>query len=217
MREHFDDQLRMLNEAMEHMGSQCEIAIQNCITALEEANVKLAQSVIGMETELRREEREIENICLKLLLQQQPVASDLRNISAALKAVYDLERISIIAADMADIVINEQVTTTTKWVNLEKMAKVTSEMVTKSINALTKHDEALAREAMAMDDEVDQAFLDAKKSLVDNFSRESNVEYVLDLLMIAKYFEKIGDHAVNIAGWALFSITGVHTLENNVA
>ena len=216
MREHFDDQLATLRQSVAHMGSQCELAIHSAVTALMEDNTKLARSVVGLESETRREEREIENLCLKLLLQQQPVASDLRDISAVLKAVYDLERIGIISADIADIVINEHVSTASQIIDIQKMADTTSKMVTNAITALNTKDEDLARKTIAMDDIVDKAFISAKQELISSFTKDTNVEYVLNLLMIAKYFEKIGDHAVNIAAWALFAITGVHTEEGGV-
>ena len=216
MREHFDDQLATLRQSVAHMGSQCELAIHSAVTALMEDNTKLARSVIGLESETRREEREIENLCLKLLLQQQPVASDLRDISAVLKAIYDLERIGIISADIADIVINAHVSTASQIIDIQKMADTTSKMVTNAITALNTKDEDLARKTIAMDDIVDKAFISAKQELISSFTKDTNVEYVLNLLMIAKYFEKIGDHAVNIAAWALFAITGVHTEEGGV-
>lgn len=216
MREHFDDQLATLRQSVAHMGSQCELAIHSAVTALMEDNTKLARSVVGLESETRREEREIENLCLKLLLQQQPVASDLRDISAVLKAIYDLERIGIISADIADIVINEHVSTASQIIDIQKMADTTSRMVTNAITALNTKDEDLARKTIAMDDIVDKAFISAKQELINSFTKDTNVEYVLNLLMIAKYFEKIGDHAVNIAAWALFAITGVHTEEGGV-
>lgn len=216
MREHFDDQLATLRQSVANMGSQCELAIHSAVTALMEDNTKLARSVIGLESETRREEREIENLCLKLLLQQQPVASDLRDISAVLKAIYDLERIGIISADIADIVINEHVSTASQIIDIQKMADTTSKMVTNAITALNTKDEDLARKTIAMDDIVDKAFISAKQELISSFTKDTNVEYVLNLLMIAKYFEKIGDHAVNIAAWALFAITGVHTEEGGV-
>jgi phosphate transport system protein len=216
MREHFDDQLATLRQSVAHMGSQCELAIHSAVTALMEDNTKLARSVVGLESETRREEREIENLCLKLLLQQQPVASDLRDISAVLKAIYDLERIGIISADIADIVINEHVSTASQIIDIQKMADTTSKMVTNAITALNTKDEDLARKTIAMDDIVDKAFISAKQELISSFTKDTNVEYVLNLLMIAKYFEKIGDHAVNIAAWALFAITGVHTEEGGV-
>ncbi len=197
MREHFDDQLATLRQSVAHMGSQCELAIHSAVTALMEDNTKLARSVIGLESETRREEREIENLCLKLLLQQQPVASDLRDISAVLKAIYDLERIGIISADIADIVINEHVSTASQIIDIQKMADTTSKMVTNAITALNTKDEDLARKTIAMDDIVDKAFISAKQELISSFTKDTNVEYVLNLLMIAKYFEKSGDHAVN--------------------
>lgn len=210
MRNHFDEQLDYLKQSMELMGTQCENAIQYCIQALIEGNQKKALEVMSLNEEIRREEREIENICLRLLMQQQPVARDLRDISASLKAVYDLERIGMISADIADIVLHDHVTSASEIIDIHALADTTSAMVRNSITALNNKDKDLAEKTIAMDDIVDKAFMDAKQNLVDHFTADTNVEYVLNLLMIAKYFEKIGDHAVNIAQWAIFTVTGIH-------
>lgn len=208
MRNRFDTQLDLLQESMSQMGDKCLASITDVIESLSSGNEKLANSVISRDRTIRRDEREIENICLKLLMQQQPVASDLRKISASLKAVYDLERIGDVAADIAEIVSNEHVSIATDILNMEDMANAARSMVYDSIKALNTRDAQLAKSVIDTDDIVDTAFNNAKKTLIEKFSQDANVEYALNLLMIAKYFEKIGDHAVNIAQWAMYDATG---------
>lgn len=208
MRSRFDDQLESLQDSMTQMGDKCLMAITDTIEALNTGNEKLASSVISRTRNIHRDEREIENICLKLLMQQQPVASDLRMISASLKAVYDLERISDVAADIAEIVLHEHVSTAVDILRMKDMANAARSMVYDSIKALNTKDAALAKSVIDTDDIVDEAFNHAKTTLIDKFSKDANVEYALNLLMVAKYFEKIGDHAVNIAQWAMYDATG---------
>lgn len=208
MRNRFDDQLDSLQESMKELGDKCLASITDTIEALNSGNEKIAIQVISRSRYIRRDEREIENICLKLLMQQQPVASDLRVISSSLKAVYDLERIGDVAADIAEIVIKEKVSTAIDILNLKDMANAASSMVHDSITALNNKDVELAHSVIDTDDIVDNAFNKAKETLIDKFSKDSNVEYALNLLMVAKYFEKIGDHAVNIAQWAMYDATG---------
>lgn len=208
MRNRFDTQLDLLQESMSQMGDKCLASITDVIESLANGNEKLANSVISRDRTIRRDEREIENICLKLLMQQQPVASDLRKISASLKAVYDLERIGDVAADIAEIVANEHVSIATDILNMEDMANAARSMVYDSIKALNTRDAQLAQSVIDTDDIVDTAFNNAKQTLIEKFSKDANVEYALNLLMIAKYFEKIGDHAVNIAQWAMYDATG---------
>lgn len=208
MRNRFDTQLDLLQESMSQMGDKCLASITDVIESLANGNEKLANSVISRDRTIRRDEREIENICLKLLMQQQPVASDLRKISASLKAVYDLERIGDVAADIAEIVSNEHVSIATDILNMEDMANAARSMVYDSIKALNTRDAQLAQSVIDTDDIVDTAFNNAKQTLIEKFSKDANVEYALNLLMIAKYFEKIGDHAVNIAQWAMYDATG---------
>lgn len=156
-------------------------------------------------------------MCLKLLMEQQPVATDLRVISAALKMVSDLERIGDQSNDIAEIVITENLSAANDILNLRRMADVVNDMVTSSIEAFVNRDAELARHVIARDDEVDEAFNDAKQKLIEVFGGKNNVnmEYALNLLMIAKYFERIGDHTVNIAQWVLFAITGVREGNTN--
>lgn len=214
MRNRFDLQLDSLEESLKEMGMCCQEAITLTIDSLVNQNEKKAQEVIATSIRIRRMERNIESICLKLLLQQQPVARDLRVISSGLKAVYDLERIGDVTGDIAELILKEKVSLAADILNIKKMAQVTEEMVNKAITALTSQDELLAETVINKDDEVDTLFKDAKKYLADEYGQvNANVEYALNLLMIAKYFEKIGDHAVNIAEWAQFSATGI--LKNN--
>lgn len=208
MRNRFDEQLDNLQESMKEMGDKCLSSITDTIEALNSGNEKLATSVISRRRNIRNDEREIESICLRLLMQQQPVASDLRVISSSLKAVYDLERIGDVASDIAEIVLTEHISTAMDILNLNDMATAASSMVHDSIQALNNKDVELAQSVIDTDDIVDNAFNNAKQSLIDKFSKDSNVEYALNLLMIAKYFEKIGDHAVNIAQWAMYDATG---------
>lgn len=208
MRNRFDEQLENLQESMKEMGDKCLSSITDTIEAMNSGNEKLATTVISRRRNIRKDEREIESICLRLLMQQQPVASDLRVISSSLKAVYDLERIGDVASDIAEIVLSEHISTALDILNLNDMATAASSMVHDSIQALNNKDVELAQSVIETDDIVDTAFNNAKEALIDKFSKDSNVEYALNLLMIAKYFEKIGDHAVNIAQWAMYDATG---------
>lgn len=210
MRNRFDLQLDSLEESLKEMGMYCRDAISLTIDSLINQNEKKAQEVIASSMRIRRMERNIESICLKLLLQQQPVARDLRVISSGLKAVYDLERIGDVAGDIAELILKEHVSVASDILNIKQMASVTQNMVDKAITALTSQNEKLAETVIRQDDEVDNLFIDAKKYLAHEYNEaDANVEYALNLLMIAKYFEKIGDHAVNIAEWAQFSATGI--------
>lgn len=216
MRNRFDNQLENLDASMREMGVLCETSISGAIDALMEGNTKKAQEVLSRSITISRLEREIEGICLKLLMQQQPVASDLRVISSALKMISDLERIGDQSGDIAEIVITEGLSAANDILNLTDMAANVREMVTDVIESFINKDEALARDVIKHDDIVDEAFVNAKKKLVDIFSgQNANMEYALDLLMVAKYFERIGDHTVNIAQWVLYSLTGVREGNTN--
>lgn len=210
MRNRFDLQLDSLEESLKEMGMCCRDAIFLTIDSLINQNEKKAQEVLASSMRIRRMERNIESICLKLLLQQQPVARDLRVISSGLKAVYDLERIGDVTGDIAELILKEHVSVASDILNIKEMASVTQDMVDKAITALTSQDEKLAQTVIQQDDVVDNLFKEAKKYLAHEYSEaDANVEYALNLLMISKYFEKIGDHAVNIAEWAKFSATGI--------
>lgn len=212
MRSRFDEQLTLLNTELIKMGALCEDAIRCCAKALMETDLELAKTIPPMEAAIDTKEKEIESLCLKLLLQQQPVAKDLRIISAALKMITDLERIGDQARDIGEIIHYLTGHTTIKEFQLiQEMANATIKMVTKSIDAFVSSDEALAKKVIASDDEVDNLFIQIKSSLISLIQENPEKgEAVIDLLMIAKYFERIGDHAVNVAEWVVFSITGIH-------
>ncbi|MCI7812210.1 MAG: phosphate signaling complex protein PhoU [Lachnospiraceae bacterium] len=207
----FDEQLEELHISMIKMGSLCEEAISLSARSLEELDEKLETRVFSLETEIDQMEREIETKCMRLLLHQQPVARDLRAVSAALKMISDMERIGDQAADIVELV---PYIAQSEWrgrIRITDMAKKTVSMVTESIEAFVKKDMQLAQNVIDKDDEVDDLFLKVKQELMD-FVRSQNVdaEPALDLLMAAKYFERIGDHAVNVAEWVQYSITGIH-------
>ena len=211
MRSRFDEQLATLNKELIEMGALCEEAIADAAKALTTADEKTAAKVEPLEAEINQKERDIESLCLKMLLQQQPVARDLRQISAALKMITDLERIGDQASDIAEIItfIDKKAGVDCEPICL--MAEATIRMVTESIGAFIKRDVGIAQQAIAHDDTVDDYFLKVKRSLINMIAqRPADGEHALDLLMIAKYFERIGDHAVNIAEWVIFSVTGVH-------
>ena len=211
MRNRFDEQLLLLNKEMIEMGALCEEAIAMASQALTSGDVALAAKVVPISAELDQKERDIESHCLKLLLQQQPVAKDLRVISAALKMITDMERIGDQAEDIAEIITFLNGETASETVHIRDMAKETIRMVTDSVDAYVKQDVELARAVIAHDDTVDNYFDEAKSRLIDLIANNpENGEYALDLLMITKYFERIGDHATNIAEWVIFSVTGVH-------
>ncbi len=212
MRNKFDEQLIILNNMLIEMGALIETAISAAVDALAKQDTELANKAIDFDTEVDQKEKDIEALCLKLLLQQQPVAKDLRLISAALKMITDMERIGDQAADIAEITMHlsgqEYIK---KLVHIPQMATATIKMVTESIDAFVKKDLKLANAVIAHDDVVDDLFVTVKTDIIELISKDSkNGEQGIDLIMIAKYFERIGDHAVNIAEWVVFSITGKH-------
>ena len=214
MRSRFDEQLALLNRELIEMGALCEEVIALASKALTEQDAALARRVAPLDTEIDRKERTIESLCLKLLLQQQPVARDLRQISAALKMITDMERIGDQAEDIAEIVTFLDGHTAENDDLLREMAKAVIKMVTESVDAYVRRDTALAERVIADDDTVDRYFDEIKHRLIGSIAHDpDNGEYALDVLMIAKYFERIGDHATNIAEWVIFSITGVHNGE----
>ena len=211
MRSRFDEQLSQLNREMIEMGALCEEVIALASQALTEGDAALARKVAPLDGEIDQKERDIEAMCLRLLLLQQPVARDLRQISAALKMITDMERIGDQAEDIAEIVPFVVGHSAENDALLKEMARATIQMVTGSVDAYVKHDLALAEKVVADDDIVDGFFDQVKDQLIGRIARSPEEgEYALDLLMIAKYFERIGDHAVNIAQWVTFSVTGVH-------
>ena len=211
MRNRFDEQLTLLNKKMIEMGAECEELIALVAKALLNGDVEGARKAKEQGHEIDQMEREIESICLKLLLQQQPVAKDLRVISAALKMITDMERIGDQAEDIAEIITFLDGRTGEECHDIRLMAEATIKMVTDSIDAYVKQDLELAKSVSDYDDVVDDAFDRVKQTLIKMISENTaDGEYAVDLLMIAKYFERIGDHAVNIAEWVEFSVTGVH-------
>ena len=214
MRNLFDSQLNTLHRKLIEMGSACETAIDLAVRALLEGNADIAHEAASHDREIDQMERDIEAICLKLLLQQQPVARDLRQISAAMKIITDMERIGDQAEDIGEIVPFLNGRTGTECEDIRLMAETAQQMVRSSIDAYVNQDMALVKKVIDMDDIVDDAFDRTKETLIHMISsNREDGQYCLDLLMIAKYLERIGDHATNIAEWVEFSITGQHTKE----
>ncbi|MFT3951026.1 MAG: phosphate signaling complex protein PhoU [Oscillospiraceae bacterium] len=215
MRSNFELQLKQLNLEMLKMAGEVEEIIGMAIKALIDNDPELAGDTIAYDYQVNESERRIESICLNLLLRQQPVAGDLRKISSALKMITDMERIGDQAADISELVLRlagEEYTA--NLAHIRRMAEETRKMVTRAINAYVSADAATAREVIASDDIVDELFNREKAALIKLISEQRDAgEQAIDLFMAAKYFERIGDHAVNIAEWVLFSITGVHKNE----
>ena len=215
MRERFEQQLQLLNQALTKMGSLCEQIITLAAQALTDWDENLAKKVAEVDSEIDKMERSIEGTCLRLLLQQQPVATDLRVISAALKMITDMERIGDQAEDIAEIITFLKGRAAAESVQIREMARETITMVTGSVDAYVRQDLELAQAVLNHDDIVDAYFDRVKKNLIDMIAKNpEDGEFALDLLMIAKYFERIGDHATNIAEWVIFSVTGVHPETN---
>lgn len=211
MRNRFDEQLDLLNNSLISMGALCETAIAGTIKALLCHDLRLAEEVIATDKEIDQKEKEIEALCLKLILHQQPVARDLRQISAALKMIADMERIGDQAADIADIVPHLPTPPDGRCGPIREMAHAVIRMVTESVDAYVRRDTALAEAVIRQDDEVDDYFDRVRHALTALIAQDPGEgERALDLLMIAKYFERIGDHSTNIAEWVVFAVTGVH-------
>lgn len=213
MRNKFDRQLQILDEQLIHMGELCESAIANATKALSDGSIEQAKAVINADAEIDEMEKDIEKLCLKLLLQQQPVAKDLRRISAALKMITDMERIGDQTSDIAEIIISS------KWEkmdeNLDKltaMATGVSKMVRNSVTAYVEKDLELARTVMNDDDEIDDYFDEIRDQIIQLIREGDGRDgrKLFDFIMVTKYLERIGDHATNIAEWVEFAITGVH-------
>ena len=200
------------------MGALCETAIASATEALKNRDVDLAKHAIAADQEIDQQEREIERLCLKLLLQQQPVARDLRQISSALKMITDMERIGDQAADISEIVTYMSEENLIQELDrIDAMARAASQMVTRSVDAYVKKDLELAKKVIADDDAVDELFEEIKRELIRMIAGEPNCgEQALDFLMIAKYLERIGDHATNIAEWVEFSILGRHPEQDEI-
>ncbi len=208
MRKRFDEQLEELNQEMLQMATMVEDSIQKGIEALLRQDVELAQTVMEHDVEIDQKQKEIENICFTLLMQQQPVASDLRVISAALKMVTDMERIGDHASDISEMTLHLAHEPYIK--NLDSISKMASEtmwMLIQSIEAYVEKDVKKAHGVIVHDDIVDDLFAQTKQELIELIHQnKNNGEQATDLLMVAKYFERIGDHATNLAEWVIFSI-----------
>lgn len=211
MRSRFDEQLAILNKEMIEMGALCEDIISKVLKALTDEDERLLNGISVIGAEIDRKERTIEALCLKLLLRQQPVAGDLRQISAALKMITDMERIGDQAEDIAEIIpfVEKRPVKTDSLLN--EMAKAAINMVTESVDAFVDQNVSLAKKVVSDDDIVDNYFTQIKEMLITEIiDNPKDGECSIDLLMIAKYFERIGDHATNIAEWVVFSVTGIH-------
>lgn len=209
MRARFDRQLDELNEQMTRMGMLCETAIERSSEALLNHDISMAESVRKLQEQIGEMHRDIENRCFRLLMQQQPVARDLRTISSALKMVTDMGRIGVQSGEIAEIVTMDAIRSVDPELPIRDMAQSTIRMVTRSLDAFVRKDVDMARKVINDDDEVDSYFNQVKKKLIEEIrTTDEDGAMVLDLLMIAKYLERIGDHAVNIAEWVAYSVTG---------
>ena len=216
MRNRFDQQLEKLNVELVTMGALCEDALTYAIKALFDRESDMAERAEEAEKQIDQMEREIEAICMRLLLQQQPVARDLRVISSALKMIGDMERIGDQAADIAEIVKYLKEDEVPNLGNLREMSDFAAGMVTASINSFVRQDLDLARKVILDDDVVDGYFEKVKEALIGLIAEgDRDGAFLLDVLMVAKYIERIGDHATNIAEWVVYSITGQHPEESN--
>ena len=215
MRNRFDEQLNTLNNELITMGALCEEAISSAVKLLIDNDVKMKENVLDADKQIDQKERDIETLCMKLLMQQQPVASDLRTISSALKMISDMERIGDQASDIAEIAEYAYGSGMESETHIADMARATIQMVTDSIDSFVKKDVDLAHTVIEHDNTVDDLFDKVKCELIRAIeNKAANAEALIDLLMIAKYFERIGDHAENIAEWVIYSITGKHAQDN---
>lgn len=211
MRRELDKQLEILNVELIKMGALCEKVIAGTTKALFEGDTSYVSKIHKDEEEIDKCERDIENICMGLFLKQQPVASDLRNISSALKMISDMERIGDQCADIADMIRFTKGHDMNDFQHLNQMSEAAKKMVTESVESYVQKNLEMARAVMEYDDLVDNLFDVVKKDLTNLIAaKPENGEFWIDVIMIAKYFERIADHAVNIAEWVEFSITGEH-------
>ena len=218
MRKRFEQQMADLNNALIEMGSEIEFAIATAVKALLEKDSDLAKKAIDYDDEIDAKEKEIESLCLKLLLQQQPVASDLRFISSALKMITDMERIGDHSSDISEItVLLVKEPYIKKLEHIPMMAEISIKMINTAIDAFVKRDLALAGSVIAQDDVIDDLYVQVRQKLIDLIHQnDDNCEQAFDFMAIAKYFERIADHAVNIAEWVEYSITGVHRRDAHI-
>lgn len=210
MRNQFDLQLQQLHRELIKMGALCEEAISAGVKALLDSDRAMAEKAMQRERDIDQAERDVEGLCMKLLLQQQPVARDLRTISSALKMISDMERIGDQAADIAEITRDIADNSIKDLVPIGDMARATIKMVTDSVDSFVRKDLGLAEAVISSDDVVDDLFLQVREELIRRIGMGDSGEVCIDLLMIAKYLERIGDHAVNIAEWVEYSLTGHH-------
>ena len=212
MRSRFNQQLTLLSEMLVQTGELCEQAISQAMVALSSSSDEIAREVIRADAHIDQMERDIEHLCLKLLLQQQPVAGDLRQVSAALKMITDMERIGDQAADIAEIVKSTDMSLVRGFPKIPQMAAKTAAMVHDAVQSFVDRDLALATATQAADDAVDRMFAEVATEMIDFIvhADAADAQKAIDVIMIAKYLERIGDHATNLAEWVDFSITGVH-------
>ena len=208
MRNVFHEQLDQLNVELIKMGAMCEEAISAATKAYLDGDKELGQRAVQLEQDIDHKERDIESQCMNLLLRQQPVASDLRVVSAAMRMISDMERIGDQASDIAEIARDMKRSAVVREVPMEEMAAAAVKMVTDSVDSFVRGDLDLAHSVIVQDDGVDQMFLDVRAKLIALIAQGKDGELCLDLLMIAKYFERIGDHACNIAQWVEYALTG---------
>ena len=211
MKNRFDEQVEILNTQMIEMGSLIETTIEDACKALQTGDLPKARAIIEADSAVDRKEREIESLCLRMLLTRQPVAHDLRVVSSALKMITDMERIGDHAADISEIVTFLDYAAGMQPAHFAAMSEAAIDMVHRAIDAYVRQDVELARQVIASDDTVDGLFTDVKRELIELLGADaSRGSEALDLLMIAKYFERIGDHATNIAEWVEYSVTGLY-------
>lgn len=211
MRNRFDTQLEYLHVELIRMGALCEEGISSAIKFLLSRDDQMAKKASEIEKEIDHKEREIESLCMKLLLQQQPVAKDLRTISSAMKMISDMERVGDQAADIVEAARYVKEDDLRKEIHIKEMSEATIKMLSKSIDSFVKGDVELAKQVIEDDDIVDNYLEEIKDELILLITKSSrHSESFLELLMIAKYLERIGDHATNIAEWVIFSVTGEH-------
>ncbi len=211
MRNNYDKQLSQLNSELITMGALCEEAITNSVKYLADCNEDNRDACLAADRQIDKKERDIETLCVKLILQQQPVAGDLRVVSAALKMISDMERIGDQASDIVEIAPYVAKSGIGGSTHIREMAEAAIRMVSKSVESFVKTDMDIAYQVMQHDDLVDELFDKIKDELIKSIQKgNSSAEALIDLLMIAKYFERIGDHAENIAEWVIYSITGEH-------
>ena len=210
MRNVFHEQLDQLNVELIKMGAMCEEAISAATKAYLDGDKELGQRAVQLEQDIDHKERDIESQCMNLLLRQQPVASDLRVVSAAMRMISDMERIGDQASDIAEIARDMNRSAVVREVPMEEMAAAAVKMVTDSVDSFVRGDLDLAHSVIVQDDGVDQMFLDVRSKLIVLIAQGKDGELCLDLMMIAKYFERIGDHACNIAQWVEYALTGAY-------